>query len=140
MSGVVARNTLGEVVRLQTIIHDKVPSAFAVEAIAYHQVLQLGIDGGWLEIMIEGVALSVIKKSQSQKVDRSLIEIHIQNIHHLKKRLTRAQLKHIPRFVNGLAHILTMTTLKEGREFHLVDSVPDFALRQLADDFDREPN
>lgn len=115
-------------VRLQTTIHEKVPSTFAIEAIAYLQAVKLGIAGDWLGVNVEGDALSVIKKSQSMKANRSEIGVQIQNIQHLNTRFERVLFQYIPRSVNALAHILATTTLKEGREYYLANSIPEFVV------------
>lgn len=136
----VARNNAGKMLKVLTAIHDNVVSAFAAEANACLQALQLALAGGWSDIIIEGDALSVINKSQSSHADTSHIGDIIQKIQQKKMRFDRVQFRFIPRSANVLAHILATTSIKEGSEHYLVDLFPEHALRQAADDSVREPD
>lgn len=140
VSSVVARNAMGKVVRSRTIFHEHVTSAFDAEALVCFQAMKLGIDEGWDDIIVENDTLSIIKKWQAQASDKSLIGVHIQNIHHLQNRLKKIHFQFTPRSANGFAHILTTTTLKEGKEYYLRDSILDFSLPHLDVDFECEPD
>lgn len=139
-SGVVAKNNVGKVLKVRTIIHANVSSAFAAEANACLQALHLALTGGWSDITVEGDALSVIKKCQSSHADRSHIGAIIQDIQQLKVRFDKVNFQFIPRSANTLAHILATTTLKEKRVYYLVDLIPECAIRQTVADSVREPD
>lgn len=113
---------------------------FATEALACYRAIQLGIDEGWAEVIIEGDALSVIKKSKSQVVDKSLIGAHIQNIQHLKNSFQGIFFQHIPRSANRLAHVLATRTLKDSEEVYLIDCIPGFVMHLLIEDRERKPD
>lgn len=138
--GVVARNDVGKILKVRTVIHENIPSAFTAKASACLQALQLALGGRWTDIIIEGDALSVIKKSQSSHADRSHIGAIIQDIHQLKVNFDRVHFHFIPRLANTLAHILATTSLRESREFYLVDSIPERVAWQVVDDSVREPD
>ncbi|MBA0634994.1 hypothetical protein Godav_025183 [Gossypium davidsonii] len=62
-------------------LHENVGSAFAAEALAYLCAIQTGIEMGLLETIIEGEALSIIKKCQNYVMDKLEIVVYIRNIH-----------------------------------------------------------
>lgn len=70
-SGVVVRDSSGEVLFSRSIIQQNVTSPFAVDAIACFQALRTCNEGNWSNIEIEGDALSIIRKCNSNKENRS---------------------------------------------------------------------
>nr|KJB09493.1 hypothetical protein B456_001G145400 [Gossypium raimondii] len=67
----------GVVLGSTTIINNHIQPRFAAEAIACLQVIQLGIDSGFQDVVIEGDSLMVIKKQQANKNDDSCISAYI---------------------------------------------------------------
>ncbi|MBA0783951.1 hypothetical protein Gotri_001585, partial [Gossypium trilobum] len=61
--GIVARDSEGNVLLSFIEIYHQVALAFAAEAIACRTATQIGIDMLWSNIIIEGDALSIIKKT-----------------------------------------------------------------------------
>lgn len=60
-----ARDSEGTALLSITEIHHQVTSAFAAEAIACRIATQIGMDMQWPNIIIEGYALSIIKKCKT---------------------------------------------------------------------------
>lgn len=84
-SWLVIGDSLGKVLVARTILHQNVGSLFALEGIACYWALQTCRKGGWLEAIIEGDSLSIIRKCNTDKEDISKIDALIRNI---KKILT----------------------------------------------------
>ncbi|KAA3465096.1 reverse transcriptase [Gossypium australe] len=82
--GVVARDGEGSVLLSLSLIHKKVSSAFATEALACSVAVRTGVDMRWRKIIIEGDALIVIKKCRKQMGDRSMIGAIIHDIQQLQ--------------------------------------------------------
>ncbi|KAA3485049.1 reverse transcriptase [Gossypium australe] len=62
VSGIVARNDEGSILFSCSEIDKKVNSAFAAEALACRKAVKMGIENMWPDFIIEGDALTVIKK------------------------------------------------------------------------------
>ncbi|KAA3486532.1 Zinc finger, CCHC-type [Gossypium australe] len=125
--GIVARDREGTVLLSYSAIHQQVESAFAAEAIACRAATQIGIDMQWPKLIIEGDALSIIKKCRSRSKDKSMIGAYIHDIQQLLAKIKRCWFEHIPRTTNSLAHILATETLKGKGEIYLIESVPEYA-------------
>ncbi|KAA3481359.1 reverse transcriptase [Gossypium australe] len=126
-SGIVARDSEGEVLASKSKIHTNVVSAFAAEALACREAVQLGIDMKQRRMIIERDSLTIIKKCRNDSTDRSQIGSYIYDIRQMKKYFSKIRFDFIPRSVNTLAHMLAKETLKRKEEFYLVGVVPSFA-------------
>ncbi|MBA0707358.1 hypothetical protein Golax_019408 [Gossypium laxum] len=78
-SRIVIRNSNGGVLGSKTVLNRNVPSAFAAEALACAQVVQMGLEIYLSTVEVEGDSLPVINKSQSNGVDKSEICESIKN-------------------------------------------------------------
>ncbi|KAG8482768.1 hypothetical protein CXB51_023965 [Gossypium anomalum] len=123
-SGIVAKNVEGNALLSYSETHKEVPFAFAAEALACRKAVQIGIEVQWLEIIIEGDSLAIIKKCQSKSQDRSQVGVYIHDIHQITDRFNNIVFKYTPRSTNGLAYILTTESLKKREEFYLLQKVP----------------
>lgn len=81
--GIVARDSQGNALLSSTELHHQVASAFAAEAIACRTATRIGMNMQWPNIIIEGDALSIIKKCKTQANDRSRVGAYIRDIHQL---------------------------------------------------------
>ncbi|PPD98816.1 hypothetical protein GOBAR_DD04153 [Gossypium barbadense] len=125
--GIVARDSEGNVLLSFTEVHKQVASAFAAEAIACRSATQIGIDMQWAKIIIEGDALSIIKKCKMKSQDRSMIGAFIYDIHQIMIKSSNISFEYIPREGNSLAHSLAEETLKRKDEIYLIGGVPEYA-------------
>ncbi|MBA0587272.1 hypothetical protein Gorai_000404, partial [Gossypium raimondii] len=91
----VARNDRGKVLVSKSILENRIASPFAAEACACSQAVRLGIGMGVDEVEIEGDALTIIKKCQSNVEDNSKIAASIREIY----TITRID---FPRFDLGI--------------------------------------
>lgn len=79
-SSIVARDRERNILYQRSMVHERVASAFTAEAITCCNAIHLGLDMGWLSVIIEGDSLSVIKKSNESKPDRSAICAYMHDI------------------------------------------------------------
>ncbi|MBA0815669.1 hypothetical protein Gohar_000428, partial [Gossypium harknessii] len=105
-------------------IHQEVASAFAVKALAWRKAVQIGIEMQWLEIIIEGNSLAIIKKCKAKSQDRSQVGVYIHDIQQGTTRSRNIVFKYTPRLTNALAHMLATEFLKKKEEVYLVKSIP----------------
>ncbi|KAA3454812.1 reverse transcriptase [Gossypium australe] len=139
-SGVVARNSEGKVLVSGTSLHEMVDSAFAAEAIACREAVQMGINMQKEEIWVEGDSLTVIKKCKNPGADRSQIGAYIKDIHQMQAVFKSIRFYFIPRTANNLAHTLATEALKRKEECYLIGGVPYFAESHMRDRSLREPD
>ncbi|KAA3483968.1 reverse transcriptase [Gossypium australe] len=140
VSGVVARDSSGQVLVSTTEVHKGVESAFAAEAIACRRATQIALDMGRENISIEGDSLTIIKKCNQTDLDKSQIGAFIHDIQRLKNRGSSLKFAYTPRLSNKLAHLLATETLKRNKGLYLLNSVPRFAEIQMRNDSIREPD
>ncbi|KAA3464007.1 reverse transcriptase [Gossypium australe] len=133
-SGVVARDSSGQVLISATEVHKGVESAFAAEAIAYRRATQIALDMGRENISIEGDSLTIIKKCNQTDLDKSQIGAFIHDIQRLKNRGSSLKFAYTPRLSNKLAHLLATETLKRNEGLYLLNSVPRFVEIQMMND------
>ncbi|MFQ6643111.1 hypothetical protein Gotur_017964 [Gossypium turneri] len=81
----------------------------------------------WPNIIIEGDALSIIKKCKTQANDKSRVGAHIRDIHQLLIKTKRHYFEHTPREANSLSHMLAREALKKKEEIYLIGRVPEYA-------------
>ncbi|KAH1063899.1 hypothetical protein J1N35_028886 [Gossypium stocksii] len=139
-SGVVVRDSRGIVLLSSSEIHRGVASAFAEEAIACRRATQVSIDMQNPDTTIEGDSLSVIRKCNDDKMDKSRIGAYIYYIQKMKSAARQLRFVHVTRSANTLAHILATESLKREEEVYLVGGILDFAKHQVRNESVREPD
>ncbi|MBA0730777.1 hypothetical protein Golax_022772 [Gossypium laxum] len=134
-TGIIIRNWEGQVVGSKTIVNCHILTSFAIEAIACLRAVSLGIYLGIREALVEGDALSVIKKMRSYNVDGSVIAAYI---HDAKKKkaegFTRCSLRHVHRHANRVANMLAREGLRRGGSTYLEGCVSDFVRDEMEND------
>ncbi|KAA3481204.1 glycine, alanine and asparagine-rich protein-like [Gossypium australe] len=133
-SGVVVRDNKGSVIASKSRLHEKVASAFAAEALACRDAVQVGVDMQKKEVIIEGDSLIVIKKCRNVLTDISQIGSYIFDIHYKKPEFKAIRFDFISRSVNSLAHLIATESLKNKEEIYLVGGVPIYAEAQARND------
>ncbi|MBA0686317.1 hypothetical protein Goari_013926, partial [Gossypium aridum] len=123
-SGIVARNAHGEVLVSRAVFHPNVGSPFAAEAIACLWTVKASTKIGWSKVIIEGNALTIIKKCQSDQIDRSEIGVHIRDIHQISQQFGWIRFKHTNNVANQLAHVLANMSLKREEPTYMYGEVP----------------
>ncbi|KAK5775147.1 hypothetical protein PVK06_043016 [Gossypium arboreum] len=109
----------GELLETKTVLNTNVPSPFAAKAYVGLQALKLGISMDLLPITIMGDSHTVIKKCQSMKPDKSVIEVIISDIQSKKICFQEISFQFINRTKNVYAHKIAAESLKKGEETHL---------------------
>lgn len=121
-------------------MHTEARSAFAAEALTCLMAIQAGVEMGLRVVTIEGNSMSVIKKCQTDLVDKSEIGAYIRDVQTKKNRFWSIIFIHAHRSANQLAYILAMETLKNREQAYLVGSVPVYALQRMEIEWAKEPN
>ncbi|MBA0859055.1 hypothetical protein Goshw_002846 [Gossypium schwendimanii] len=94
----------------------------------------------WLQIIIEGNSLAIIKKCKAKSQDRSQVGVYIHDIQQGTTRSRNIVFKYTPRLTNALAHMLATEFLKKKEEVYLVKSIPGYAENHKETDWVREPD
>lgn len=139
-SEIVVRDATRSVLLSCSKIHDRVSSSFYAEALACLLAVRVAVDQGWMVVEVEGDALAIIKKCQSDTRDFSQISSQIEDIHQIKRRLQSIAFRYVPREANHLAHVLATETLKRSEGFYLGNGVPNFAEDAMLVEKDWEPD
>ncbi|MBA0765571.1 hypothetical protein Gotri_014740 [Gossypium trilobum] len=93
--GIVGRNSERTVLGLRMIINNHVPTPLATEALACLQVIQMGLDMGFRDVVIERDSLTIVKKLHAQNEDGSVISAYITNAKSLSEIYYRCNFKHV---------------------------------------------
>ncbi|KAA3472534.1 glycine, alanine and asparagine-rich protein-like [Gossypium australe] len=139
-SEVVLRNNEGTILLSHLEIHRRVPSAFAVEALACRTAVKIAMEKTWSDVIIEGDSLTVIKKCNSRNKDRSMIGAYIMDIKQMVPRSKHFVFKHISRTANTLAHKIATESLRNMNEIYLEGAASDYAEFQRLRESVREPD
>lgn len=120
-SGIMGRNSQGEVLNTRAVVTQNVGSPFTAETIACWWAIKTGIENGWSEVRIEGDALSIIKKCQSVTVNRSEIGALIRNIKLISQQIQKIDFNYVQREANRMAHDLDTKGLTEAEKTYMVE-------------------
>ncbi|MBA0626374.1 hypothetical protein Godav_004052 [Gossypium davidsonii] len=104
------------------------PKALSVEA---NQAIWFGAELGFLRSDIEGDALSVIKKIQSEEDDRSEIRAYILDAKRLKSYFISCRFRHAWRQMNKVAHLLAKEGLGMEEDTYLRNDLPRSVARAV---------
>lgn len=133
------RDTHGDVLASQTLIHLHVSSAFTVGALTCLWADKIGLELRIIEVVIEGDSLTIIKKCINNNQDKLELCAYIQDIKHHSSNFLSLRFQHAYREANRLAHSLAFDVLRNGEEIYLKGSVLAFATRMVEMELPREP-
>ncbi|MBA0845730.1 hypothetical protein Goarm_022506, partial [Gossypium armourianum] len=123
-SRLLLRDALGGVLVSASVLNNNVSSVFATKALACVQAMRLGTELGLASVVVEGDSLSIIKKCQSNEIDKSEIGAYVRDIQHYQRGFHSVCFKYTLRKTNLVAHNLAKASLKEGKHIYLVGGVP----------------
>ncbi|KAL4325602.1 hypothetical protein GQ457_11G004690 [Hibiscus cannabinus] len=133
-SGVVVRNSIGEIMGACRRFSPYVASAFMAEAYAALHAIDLLVDLGFDSAVIEGDSLTIIKKLQASSSDLSELSAIIFEVQAKAKTLRNCSFNFTSRASNQVAHIIAKDfSLNSGDRFW-VEEIPSSALRAAASD------
>ncbi|MBA0746662.1 hypothetical protein Gogos_009161, partial [Gossypium gossypioides] len=69
--GIVCRDPEGKILNCRSKVNNRIPTTFAVEALACLQAVRMGLDLDYRRVVVEGDAFSIIKKLQRKENDKS---------------------------------------------------------------------
>ncbi|MFQ6642659.1 hypothetical protein Gotur_018551 [Gossypium turneri] len=120
-SGLVGRDSAGQIVGMRMILNDYVPSPFAGEEIACLQGVQMGLDPGFHGVILEGGSLTVVKKLQNKNKDISEINPIIEDVKRASRGFVECRFNFVGRNTNGTAHRLAKEGLVNGETNFIPD-------------------
>jgi hypothetical protein len=110
--GVIARDSVGEVVVMNSVLMDFVQDPSLAEALAARQAVELSLAMGLKNCIFEGDALEVIKAINQEEPCRGVISQIVNDIKTLLLQGGSWEMKHTRRGANGAAHLLAKTGLQ----------------------------
>ncbi|KAK5839252.1 hypothetical protein PVK06_008028 [Gossypium arboreum] len=99
-----------------------------------HLAVQMGLNLGFMEVMIEGDALAIVKKLHANHDDRSVISAYTIDSKSLSANYNRCVFVHTSRKENGLTHLLDSEGICKGETTYMVEGVPPFATSEVEKD------
>ncbi|KAH1082292.1 hypothetical protein J1N35_022053 [Gossypium stocksii] len=106
------------------IMNDNIFLASAAGALACFQAVQMDLALGFLEVEIEGDALTVVKKLHAIREDRYEISAYIRNSISLSESYQSCFFGHAPKQGIRVAHLLAIEGIKRGVSTYLTQGVP----------------
>lgn len=134
-SGLVVWGQMGALLATKTVLNTNVPSPFAAKAYAGLQAIKLELSLDLLSVTIIEDSQTVIKKCQTMKSDKSVIEAIIRDIQSKKICFHEINFQFINRSENVYAHKLAEETLRE-RKRTWWERLQIFTIRIRSDDGD----
>ncbi|OMP03760.1 hypothetical protein COLO4_10225 [Corchorus olitorius] len=122
--GIVARDSAGQVLGACAGRIPYVADAFVAESFAAVRALSWAREMGFGGIIVEGDALSIIRKLNSPNLDFSPVGAYIEEAKSLSVLFRRCCFQYINRNGNLVAHVLAQHSLSLGEEIVWVDDVP----------------
>ncbi|KAA3474993.1 reverse transcriptase [Gossypium australe] len=123
-SGLVIRNEKAKVLCSKTIFNKNILTAFAAEALACFQAIDLGLQLELRDVEIEGDARTEIKKLQGKEEDRSEIAAYIKDSKEMALQYRRCVFLFLHREANEVAHKIASEGLKKKENTYLLNRVP----------------
>ncbi|KAK8628230.1 hypothetical protein V6N13_063940 [Hibiscus sabdariffa] len=102
--GIVARNSLGQIMAACAYPHTSVADPFIAEAKACEMVVSFAIDLGFIQIQVEGDSLSIIKKLNSTIADKSVISWIVNDINSMRDFFEFITFANVGRLGNEATH------------------------------------
>ncbi|KAK5802518.1 hypothetical protein PVK06_030118 [Gossypium arboreum] len=133
-SGLVIRNNKAQIIVSKTVMNSNIPSAFAAEAVACLQGLQLGLHLGLREVEVEGDSRTVICKLQVEQEDRSEISVFINDSKKLSLGFQTCVFLFTNRDVNKVAHLIASEGIRRRESTYMVNQVLSVAAEIVAED------
>ncbi|KAK5818410.1 uncharacterized protein LOC108477907 [Gossypium arboreum] len=110
--GIVCRDSEGKILYCRLEVNNRIPTTFAAKALACVQAVRMGLDLSYQRVVVEGDALSIIKKIQRNENDKSMLSPYIIDIKTLSKNFNKCRFRRIGRKGNETAHAIAQEALK----------------------------
>ncbi|XP_016690590.1 uncharacterized protein [Gossypium hirsutum] len=121
---VIARNKEGLVMASCTYSWENISDPVIAEAMACLQAVTMAEEIGFQDICVEGDALTVIRKLNSTKEDRSCISSMIQEINGRTPNFRRMCFRFVPREANKAVHGMAMEGWRYDNPLYWMEEVP----------------
>ncbi|MBA0853861.1 hypothetical protein Goshw_023047 [Gossypium schwendimanii] len=128
-------NSEGKMIGSRTVMNKNIPNPFAAEALACLLAIEMGIDMNLKEVVVvEGDALTIVKKMHSMSDDRSVLRVYISDA---KQRITNfgnCLFRNLSRSANGLAHSIAKEGLKRVETTYLMERLQESVGASMEED------
>ncbi|KAH1090585.1 hypothetical protein J1N35_017842 [Gossypium stocksii] len=121
---IVIRNRRGDVFGSTIVINSYILTVFVAEALACLQAVRLGLDLGLQEVVIEGDALTMVKKLQKNRRDESIISAYIEDSKSMCLNFRKC-----------VAHLVATERLRREWNTYLLRGVSNFAVDAVENDY-----
>ena len=125
-SGVILRNSSGELIRAQTLWYEHAADAWTMELLALRDGLRLASDLGFIQIVAESDALEVVKLCNSNNYQRTDIDGLCRQVNDLAHSFIRCSISHVLRSANEAAHLCAKQASSSRRRCLWVNYIPSF--------------
>nr|KJB61324.1 hypothetical protein B456_009G352100 [Gossypium raimondii] len=126
--GIVCRDPEGKILNCRSKVNNRIPTTFAVEALACLQAVRMGLDLGYRRVVVEGDALSIIKKLQRKENDKSVLTLYTINIKTFSNKFNKCKFRQIGRKGNETAHAVAKEALKLNGSTYIEGRLPKMVL------------
>ncbi|KAL4336242.1 hypothetical protein GQ457_07G016650 [Hibiscus cannabinus] len=134
VSGVIARNFLGQILGACAYPHLSVADPFVAEAKACEMVVSFAIELGFRQIQVEGDSLSIIKKLNSTIADKSVLSPIVNDIISMRDSFEIITFTHVGRLGNEAAHELARSAAQFVPPHYWFGTVPEVVERVVQRD------
>ncbi|KAG8488566.1 hypothetical protein CXB51_016292 [Gossypium anomalum] len=118
-SGIALQDSEGKILYCRLEVNNRIPTTFAAKALACLQAVRMGLDLSYQRVVVEGDALSIIKKIQRNENDRSMLSPYIIDIKTLSKNFNKCRFRQMGRKGNETAHATAQEALKLNRTTYM---------------------
>ncbi|GMI89588.1 hypothetical protein HRI_002628100 [Hibiscus trionum] len=132
--GAVILDEEGHILGAQCSLANHVPPVFAAESLAARWGLRFAHDLGIRQVILEGDALTIIKKLQMREEDLSEISAIIYDTKSLARDFQEFQLSFIPRSGNRVAHAFINERFSLSKDHAWIEEAPDHILALIDED------
>ncbi|MBA0742079.1 hypothetical protein Gogos_015179 [Gossypium gossypioides] len=112
-SGILLRDSRGDVIASKITLHERISSPFATKARLCVEALRLCLDLNVQNLEVEGDSLTVIKKATKDETDFSEISGYMEDVKRLSKVFQSCTFLHVERSANEAANQLAREGLRQ---------------------------
>ncbi|XVF58184.1 hypothetical protein PTKIN_Ptkin07bG0043300 [Pterospermum kingtungense] len=132
--GIVIRNEAGEVMSAKATKVQYVDNPFLIEACTAIEALEFASECGFRDIVLEGDALTIIKRLLNSEEDRSAIAHQVEEGRTLIPNFLKCKIQHCLRNCNEAAHYLAKFSLTLSSEIIWIEECPNCIKNIVNDD------
>ena len=132
--GAMIRNNQGKVMAAMATKGPQVSCSEEVETLAFRKALEFAVDAGFLELIVEGDNVNVMRAVSSSTLNFSMLGNVIADIHCILCGLGRVSISCIKREGNRVAHVLAKYVRVLDEDMFWMEEVPQVAVETMCQD------